>query len=31
MDFPLYSNMKKITGSVYLAVGDLALGFTSAL
>jgi hypothetical protein len=27
MDFPLYSNLKKITSSVYLAAGDLALGF----
>jgi hypothetical protein len=31
MDFPLYSNLKKITGSVYLAAGDLALGFAAAL
>ena len=26
-----YSNLNKIAGSVYLAAGDLALGFTPAL
>jgi hypothetical protein len=31
MDFPLYSNLKKITSSVYVAAGDLALEFAQVL
>jgi hypothetical protein len=31
MGFPLYSSLKKIIGSVYLAAGDLALRFAPVL